>query len=142
MEERRRLTYPQYSPTISEDDRSTVSTTGDDSSTDSTVDTTESDCTMVETHNLTEVEDLLRKQPHGELAAILTPTKMDIIKFTEALATALTSCNSKKAITGGQAYLVLNKAEFKLRVKNQTVRYPQRPQKPVDYDDANFDSKS
>ena len=63
---------------------------------------------MVETHNPTEMEDLLKKQPNGELTAILTPTKMDIIRFTEAMATALTFCNSKKAITGGQAYLVLS----------------------------------
>jgi hypothetical protein len=104
MKELRRFTYPRYSPTELDNDRST----------DSTTDTTVSDCSMVEVHNPTEVEDLLRKQPHGELTTIFTPTKMDIIKFTEALATALTSCNSKKAITGGQAYLVLNEAEFKL----------------------------
>ena len=97
---------------------------------------------MVETHNPTEVEDLLQRQPNGELTAILTPTKMDIIKFTEALATALTSCNSKKAITGGQAYLVLTEAEFKLRVQSDNVRYPTRPLRPADYDDDKFESKS
>ena len=73
---------------------------------------------MVETYNPTEVEDLLQKQPHGELTSILTPTKMDIIKFTEAMATALTFCNSKLALTGGQAYLVLTKAEFKLSINS------------------------
>jgi hypothetical protein len=97
---------------------------------------------MVETHNPTEVEDLLQKQPNGELTAILTPTKMQIIKFTEALATALTSCNSKKAITGGQAYLVLSEVEYKLRVQDQGAKYPTRPLKPADYDDDNYDPKS
>ena len=123
-EELRRLTYPRYSLTELEDDRLTDSNPQNsptelegDRSTDSTIDTV-SDYSMVEVHNPTEVEDLLQKQPHSELTAILTPTKMDIINFTDAMATALTFCKSKLALTGGQAYLVLTKAEFKIRVQN------------------------
>ena len=106
----------------------------DNRSTDSTVDTTESDCSMVEVHNLTEVEDLLQKEPHGELTAILTPTKMDNINFTDAMATALTFCKSKLALTGGQPCLVLTEAELE--------EIPVSPQKPKKYDHTKYDTKT
>ena len=97
---------------------------------------------MVEAHNPTEVEDLLQKEPHGELTAILTPTKMDIINFADAMATALTSCKSKLALIDGQTYLVLNEAEFKLRVQDKTEDIPVRSQKPKKYDHTNYDTKT
>ena len=69
--------------------------------------------------NPTEVQDLYLAEPDGNLTPIDTPTKMQILKFIDTLATALTHCTSRLGHIGGQTYLVLTETEYKRRVGNQ-----------------------
>ena len=106
------------------------------SSTDSETDlynSTDSN-SMGETDNPTEVQDLFLAEQLGDLTPIITPTRMQIITFTDTIATALTQCRSKLGLLGAQAYLVLTKEEYKMRVNNQDKDIPMRPSEPAPYD--------
>ena len=92
--------------------------------------------------NPTEVQDLYLAKPNGNLTPIDTPTKMQILKFIDTLATALTHCTSRLGHLGGQTYLVLTETEYKMRVGNQNKAKPTWPVEPAPYDNANYASKT
>ena len=49
---------------------------------------------MVKLDNPTEVQDLFLAEPLRYLTPILTPTKIQIVRFTDTMAAALTHCTS------------------------------------------------
>ena len=67
---------------------------------------------------------------------------MQILKFIDTMATALTHCASRLGLLGGQTYLVLTETEYKMRVGNTETNKPTRPVEPAPYDNANYASKT
>jgi len=122
----------------SDSDASSTSTTDSETSDSDWEDEKMSDITS----NPTEVKDLYLAEPEGNLTPIETPTKMQILKFIDTLATALTHCASRLGHLGGQTYLVLTETEYKMRVGNQDKSKPTRPVEPDPYDNANYASKT
>ena len=105
----------EYSDPDSDSDTSSTSTTDSETSDSDWEDEKMSDITS----NPTEVKDLYLAEPEGNLTPIETPTKMQILKFIDTLATALTHCASRLGHLGGHTYLVLTETEYKMRVGNQ-----------------------
>ena len=129
------IQLPEYTDSDSDSDTSSTSTTISDTS-----DWEDND--MSDIANPNEVKDLYLAEPGGNLTPIETPTKMQILKFIDTLATALTHCASRLGHLGGQTYLVLTETEYKMRVGNQNKTKPTRPAEPAPYDNANYASKT
>ena len=96
----------------------------------------------MEVDNPTKVQEYFLAEPLRDLTPVLTPAKMQIIRFTDTVAAALTHCKSKLGYVGGQTYLVLTDTEYKPRVQNQTSAIPTRPTKSTPYDNSKYTRKS
>ena len=94
----------EYPDSDSDSDTSSTSTTISDTS-------DWEDDNMSDIANPNEVKDLYLAEPGGNLTPIETPTKMQILKFIDTLATALTHCASRLGHLGGQTYLVLTETD-------------------------------
>ena len=97
---------------------------------------------MVEVDSPTEVQEFFLAEPLGDLTPILTLTKMQIVKFTDTVATALTQCSSKLGHLREQTYLVLTETEYRMRLNDLHKNIPIRPNEPKPYDNSTHTQKS
>ena len=97
---------------------------------------------MIEVDNPVKVQEFFLAEPLGNLTPILTPTKMQIVRFTDTVAAVLTHCTSKLRLLGGQNYLVLTETKYKLQVNKQDRAIPIRPIEPAPYDNSKHNRKT
>ena len=87
--------------------------------------------TMREERNLLELQGHMQRDVKCNMTPTTEPTKLELIKFKNSMATALTKCESITLNVGAQLYLITTEDEYRTRVGDQTAIVPTYPKVPM-----------